>query len=288
VKLLKEPFVQFVILGGLLFLAYNFSQSAEKVDADRRIVIDAATQDWVFSNFKKQFRRSPTRAEMDALVNAHIEHEVKYREALTMDLDEGDSIVIRRMMQKFDFLFGGAAGNTVPEDSELRDWYGTNVDAYAIPPTIDFQHHWFSPDRRGNSVHDDAVAMLSKLQSGEEGKGDPFPFQQEFTNATGPEVRNVFGPEFRDAVFNAPVDQWSGPYATGLGYHLVMVTKRTETKPLPFDEVREAVLQDWREFESARILEEMVATLKAAYVVEIDDAALTNFEYSSDDGTQTP
>lgn len=287
-KQLKEPFVQFVVLGGLLFAAYHFSQSAEELDADRRIVIDATTQDWIHSNFTKQFRRPPTRAEMDALVNAHIEHEVKYREALTMDLDEGDSIVIRRMMQKFDFLFGSAAGNTVPDESVLRDWYKSNLDAYSMPAAIDFQHVWFSPDRRGNSLQGDAVAALAKLQSGEEVKGDPFPFQKEFSNATGPEVRNVLGPEFTDSVFNAPVERWSGPYSTGLGYHLVMVTKRTEMKSLPFDDVREAVLQDWRASESARILEEMVATLKAEYAVVIDEAALSKLEYASGEGVRTP
>lgn len=280
--------MQFVILGGLLFLAYSFSQSAVEIGADRQIVIDSTTQDWIYSNFKKQFRRPPTRSEMDALVHAHVEHEVKYREALTMDLDDGDSIVIRRMTQKFDFLFGSAAGDAIPDESVLRDWYFANIDAFTSPATIDFQHVWFSPDRRGSSVQDDAVAALAKLQSGEGVKGDPFPFQQDFGNATGPEVRNVLGPEFRDAVFKAPVDQWSGPYATGLGYHLVMVTNRTEMKSLPFDDVREAVLQDWREFESARILEEMVATLKAEYAVEIDETALSDFEYTPDESVQAP
>lgn len=287
-KLFREPFVQFVLLGALLFLAYNFSQSAENTDAERRIVVDAQTQDWIYSNFTKQFRRPPSRVEMGALVQAHIRQEVKYREALSMDLDQGDSIVIRRMTQKFDFLFGGAAGDVVPEDSVLRDWHDSHKDAYTIPRTIDFRHVWFSPDRRGSTAEEDALTALAMLRSGETAAGDPFPLQSEFADATGLAVRNVLGPEFSDAIFEAPVAQWSGPYKTGLGYHLVMVLGRTEKKTVPFEEIREVVLQDWRDLKSSQILEDMIEALESEYVIEIDESALSEREYAPSESVVTP
>lgn len=281
-RVLKDPFVQFVGIGALIFLAYSFSQSAEQADVERRIAIDAPTQDWIYSNFKKQYRRAPSRAEMGALITAFVEHEVKYREALAIGLDERDSIVRRRMMQKFDFLFGNAAADRVPDNGVLQDWYEANSMEFGFPATIGFSHLWFSPDGRGDAAESDAVAALAALRSGEQTQGDRFPFDAAFDGATRAEVRKVLGIEFADAVFEAPLGVWSGPFRSGLGYHLVRVTERAGSERLAFDEVRDSVLERWREVESERILADLVAKLKGNYAVEIDEASLVRFEYAPD------
>jgi hypothetical protein len=279
VRILKEPFVQFLLVGTLIFVAYHFSRTAEEVASVRRIVLDAPTQEWIHSNFAKQFRRPPSRQEMGGLIRAHIEHEIKYREALTMGLDDRDSIVRRRMMQKFDFLFGNAAADAMPDEEILSEWYETHWEEFAEPPTISFAHVWFSPDSRGDRTQPDAAAALVALRAGEAVEGDRFPFEVAFELSTPAEVRNVFGEEFGDAIFSAPVNEWSGPFASGLGVHVARVSARVEGKLPPLEEVRDAVLAAWREAESDRIIEELVAELRADYEIEIDEAALVSLNY---------
>lgn len=281
-RVLKDPFVQFLGLGTLIFLAYSFSQSAEQPDVERRIAIDGPTQNWIYSNFEKQFRRAPSRLEMGALIRSHVEQEVKYREALSLGLDERDIIVRRRMMQKFDFLFGNAAAGMVPEDEVLREWTETHHEEFTLPETISFEHLWFSPDRRKSRTEADAAAALAALRAGRQETGDPFPFEVVFEGAIPAEVRSVLGAQFAGAVFRAPVGVWSGPIASGLGIHLVLVTDRTGPSPPPFEEIRDAVLAQWREEKSEEILAEMVAKLKADYEVEIDEESLMRFDYSPD------
>ena len=287
-RILKDPFIQFLVAGGLVFAAYEFSNSAQDFEADRRIAIDGATQDWLYSNFEKQFRRRPSRLEMGSLIQAHIEHEVKYREALAMGLDERDTIVRRRMMQKFDFLFGSAAADMVPEDGVLQDWYAANSDEFALPATVSFTHLWFSPDSRGSAVSADAEVARKALRAGEEARGDLFPFDVAFDSATRAEVRNVMGPEFTRSVFEAPIDEWSGPLESGLGHHVVRVTQKSPRESRPFADVRDSVLQRWRDAESERILAEMVARLKAGYDVVIDEAAIVQFDYAPDRTVDQP
>lgn len=282
-RILRDPFVQFLALGALIFIAYTFSQSAQRDSAEKRIAIDAPTQNWIYSNFTKEFRRPPTRLEMGVLIRAHIEHEVKYREALAMGLDERDSIVRRRMMQKFDFLFGNGAADLTPEDDVLQNWYNPNAPEFSLSPTISFTHLWFSPDTRGANAKSDAAAALILLQSGDRATGDPFPFDVSFTNATPIEVRNVLGPEFTAAVFDAPTNEWTGPIQSGLGIHLIHVTQKTEGSAIPFQEIRDLILQQWRETESDRILQEMIANLKAQYEIKIDEDALIQFDYTPED-----
>lgn len=285
-RVLKDPFVQFLGIGALIFLAYSFSQSAERADVDRRIAIDAPAQEWLYGNFEKQFRRAPSRLEMGALIRNHVEQEVKYREALSMGLDERDSIVRRRMMQKFDFLFGNEAAGVVPEDTVLREWYGTHSEAFALPETVGFRHLWFSPDRRGSEAEADAAAALAAVQAGEEAVGDRFPFDVVFEGATRAEVRKVLGAEFTQAVFEAPLGVWSGPIESGLGVHLVLVTDRAERLLPPFEAIRVEVLQHWREEESERMLAERVARLKADYEIVIDEASLMQLDYLPDSAAE--
>ncbi len=115
---------------------------------------------------------------------------------------------------------------------------------------------------------------------GDEPTSDNFPFQVGFENATYPEVRNVLGPEFAQAVFATPVYKWQGPIQSGLGYHLVNISESTVGKLLPFTEVREMVLQEWREQESDKILHALVTELREQIDVTIDTNAITQFDYT--------
>ncbi len=107
-----------------------------------------------------------------------------------MGLDKRDSIVRRRMMQKFDFLFGNVAAAARPDDQELQSWYAEHGEAFQLPATITFEHVWFSPDKRGDSARDDASAVLEEFYSERDAKqdhtklGDSFPFDTKFDEAT--------------------------------------------------------------------------------------------------------
>lgn len=291
-RLLRDPFIQFLLVGGLVFAVYSFARPNADDDIDKRISIDAATQQWLHSNFEKQFRRPPTRLEMGALIRRYTTNEVKYREALTMGLDDRDSIVRRRMMQKFDFLFGNTAATAIPDDHKLREWYAKNGEEFRLPPTITFQHCWFSPDSRGDSASDDAAAALVEIRGSKDATidplklGDSFPFDTQFDDATFTQVRNVLGEGFAAAVFAAEADAvdqgWTGPIKSGLGYHLVRIKKRTEGEQPPLDQIRDNVLAEWREQESERMLTDMIAGLQAEYEVELDQEAIMQLEYTTE------
>lgn len=280
-RILRDPFAQFLVLGSVIFLFFGLTGSEERADTDRRISVDGPTQAWLYDNFSKQFQRPPTRSEMDALIQAHIRDEVKYREAIALGLDDRDSIVRRRMTQKFDFLFGDAGTRVTPTDVELELWYEEHVDEFVVPAEVSFTHRWFSPDRRGSDAKSDATSALSALIKGESTAGDPFPFGDTYETQTQNEVRRVFGSEFATALFDAAVDEWSGPIESGLGFHVVRVTRMTQSEALPLDAVSDAALGAWRREESGRVLAATLDRLRSDYVVEIDEAATEGFEYST-------
>ena len=278
-KFLRDPFIQFLIAGIIIYTLFALTGTEDPAIRDHQINIDASTLEWIHGNFTKQFQRPPTHDEMDALVRTHIEHEVKYREALSVGLDERDSIVQRRLVQKFDFLFGDAAAQMAPDDVTLQRWYEEHRAAYEVPATISFAHYWFSPDSRKESAEDDARNAVAALQAGERAQGDPFPFDAEFAGVREGEVRRIFGERFAQAIFTAPIGVWIGPIESGLGFHAVHVASRTDAIVPPLADVRDAVLQDWRHAESEHILEQTVNELFDDYTVTIDDASLKSLSY---------
>jgi peptidyl-prolyl cis-trans isomerase C len=282
-RLFKEPAVYFLLIGASIFALYNMSQPARDARMDGVILVDETTQQWIYSNFTKQFSRPPTRSEMDTLIRVHIVSEVKYRHAIEMGLDEQDSIIRRRMAQKFDFLFGNAAADSLPSDDVLQKWYTSNSGDFLNPPTISFSHLYFSPDRRKNPSSD-AAKVLKAIREGMEPDSDTFPFEVEFNDATPAEVRSVLGADFVEAVFEIPAGSWSGPVRSGLGYHLVHVSRVTQGGMPPLESIRDAVLQDWRAEESDRILQNLIDELTDQFEIDIDSRALTLFEYSENAG----
>ena len=280
-KLLRDPFAQFLACGALIFLVFQFTAGDKPADLAREIDVDAPTQEWIYGNFSKQFRRPPSRTEMDTLVEVYIRNEVKYREALALGLDAGDSIVRRRLMQKFDFLFGNGAADTDPEDATLQAWYDEHSDRFAIPARLTFTHLWFSPDSRGAATWENATAAMEALQAGTRVEGDNFPFDDSYTNANHPSVRSVFGEEFADAIFEAPLATWTGPLRSGLGYHVVRITERSDAIIPPLQDIRQLILDEWRRAESEDILARGVAELMADYVVIVDEDSLEELTYTS-------
>ncbi len=124
--------------------------------SDDRIVISAADVDRLITLFERKWQRLPTAKELDGLVEAAIREEVLYREALAMGLDEGDTIVRRRMAQKVEFLFNDLADAKAPTEEELQAFLHENPDKFTESARTSFTHIYLNGDKRGNGVEREA------------------------------------------------------------------------------------------------------------------------------------
>ena len=130
-----------------------------------------------------------------------------------------------------------------PSLDELKKWYAKNGSQFSLPSRITFRHLYFSPDKRGAQARDAAASALAKLP----GKatdtidltslGDPFMFQDHFSERTSDQVANVFGIKFAEELFKLTPGAWHGPVESGLGWHLVWVDSITPGRTPEFEEV---------------------------------------------------
>lgn len=98
----------------------------------------------------------------------------------------------------------------------------------------------------------------------------PIPIPGKFADASSADISGQFGDEFTLALRNVPVGQWSGPVASGLGLHLVKVTKRSAAQPPVLAKVRQRVENDWRAAASAKAEGDAYTRILKGYDVVIE------------------
>ena len=91
---------------------------------------------WLTETWVRQWHREPTAEELRVLVSNLLKEELLSREAREMRLDEGDTIVRRRLAQKLEFLLRDTAKLVEPTEIELRSLYDAAPDAYRTEPRV--------------------------------------------------------------------------------------------------------------------------------------------------------
>ena len=264
-RVLREPLVQFLILGGGLFCGIAFANHLK-----RPVVrIDAQEIEQLAAYWAMQSQRPPTRAELAALIQERVDEELLSREAIRLGLDKDDMIVRRRLAQKMAFASEDVAAIEEPDDKALQTFYDAHRDRYATPGRVAMRHIFFSSDRTGQTPGAAADAALRRLQAGGEAAGDPSLLPLAYADVADADLARDYGPEFAAAVDKAPVGTWVGPVTSAYGLHLIRVERRLPSVTPPLADVREEVRAAWlaarREDENRAFR----ASLRKRYKVEI-------------------
>ncbi|MFM0522123.1 hypothetical protein PQR08_32385 [Caballeronia jiangsuensis] len=168
VRPLREPFVHFLILGAVLFGLYALLQPKHAASGDsRQVILMRGDIDHLRLGFAAEWRRSPSAAEMQALLNDRINEEVLYREGLALGLDRDDTVVRRRLAQKTQFLLLDVAGLREPTAEDLARYQSQNAHRYSQGPRWTFEHIYFSTASRNERAELDAREALAQLRNAE-------------------------------------------------------------------------------------------------------------------------
>ncbi|MCK5138672.1 MAG: peptidyl-prolyl cis-trans isomerase, partial [Thermodesulfovibrionia bacterium] len=119
-KWYKEPLFHFLIIGALIFVVFSILNKEEDTVSGNKIVVSTAEIERLSDNWSKKWNRPPTETELRGLVDSYIKEEVYYREALALGLDQNDTILRRRLMQKMEFLSNDLAELNQPDEAALN------------------------------------------------------------------------------------------------------------------------------------------------------------------------
>ena len=263
----REPLVQFMALGALIFVAAHWVEQ-HRENLQRQIVIDEQLEQRIVQLHQTQSGLIPSPEQLARLVENYIDEEVLYREALRLGLDQDDEIVRRRLIQKMQFLQRDLTA-PAPGDDELRAYFVGHKARFAEPETAEFSQIYFSPDRDGwveaESRAGRARAELERgAVSAAEQLGDAFPLQAASGDLNRRDAAQLFGATpIVDALFSATAQQWTGPIRSGYGWHLIRPGNRYPASVPAFEtirsEVQTAYLQDAARAANQRHLSELRA-----------------------------
>ncbi len=271
-KLYKEPLFHFLIVGAMIFILFSVVNKEKSDVSEKKIVVTAADIERLSANWSKKWNRPPTETELKGLVDSYIKEEVYYREAIALGLDQNDTILRRRLMQKMEFLSNDLAELNTPDESELNKYFLDNQEKYELPARVSFTHIYFSLDKRGAKVVEDAKSVLSGLNALRAPElGDSFMMQYDFVQETPFEVERLFGKGFAEELFTLETNIWLGPIRSGYGFHLVRISEKIDPRMPELASVIDKVRTDLMFEKRQKMNKEIYEKFKERYEIVVED-----------------
>ncbi len=276
-RLLREPLVHFLALGSLLFVIFQWSGGGTGVGS-RRIVITPGQIDSIAASFMRTWMRPATEQELKAQLDDFAREEIAAREAIAMGLDRDDTVIRRRLRQKFEFLVEDAIDLAPPTDAQLQAWLDAHADAFRVEPVVTFRQITFNSDRRGANPELEARATLARISAdgasaATDSLGDTRMLPRE-VQGDRHEIARLFGESFADEVLKIDPGRWAGPLRSGYGMHLVFVRERQEGRRLSLAEARPQVEREFTLDRRRRQLDAIYTKLLDRYRIVIEKPAV--------------
>jgi hypothetical protein len=288
-KVLREPLVHFLAIGIGLFVLFDLVAPDDSSLDSKTIVVDRDAL-LTFVQFRsKAFNPEVAAARLDALGDAelqrliddYVREEALHREALALGMDQNDYVIKQRLIQSLQFITNGFVSAAVDvSDEEIAEYYEGNRDDYYVDPYATFTHVYFSRDRHGpEEARQLAEAKLAELNdanvpfSESTRHGERFLYNVNYVERTEDFVASHFGRAMAAAVFQLEPDEgrWYGPVESAYGYHLVMLTKRTEGLYPPLEEIKDTVREDALRIKLDEQNERAVEAIVGTYEVRMGD-----------------
>ena len=130
-----------------------------------------------------------------------------------------------------------------------------------------FTHHYFS---KGQGWKRAEEALIKLIQSDEGIRSDPFMDKKNFSLKTDKEIERIFGKGFSKNLDNINLNQWSGPFRSIYGSHLILLLGKTQPKEASFEEVFNQVLSDFLLKTQEELDKSYLNDLKAEYKIVIN------------------
>ncbi len=269
----KEPLVHFLLIGAVLFTVFELRQEEDSAEPNR-ILVDTGQVEQLAARFTRTRLRPPTDIELAALIEGHIREEVYYRQALAMGLDQDDAVLRQRMRMKLEFLLEDLAAEVAPSDEQLTRFMRDHPERFREEPRLSFTQVFLNPDNH-QDLAADAMQMLTRLNNGvpPETEGDRTLLGQEYLLATQHEITRVFGDSFALQIVVLDPGEWTGPFYSAYGGHLVKVSAKQEERFPVLAEIRKQVERDYMVERRQELKDITYRKLREGYEIIIEESA---------------
>ncbi len=265
-RVVREPLFHFAGLAVIIF-AWFYTVAGDSVLAERDdvIVINEFKVGQITAAFQAQWGRAPSPDELGALVDKAVEDEILVREALALNLDQGDAVIRNRLIQKMNFFTDSVTQAMQPDEAELQAHMDAKIEQFSVPANLALEQVYLGQ----HAPEDGGAAALADLKAGVSPKqvGVPSMLPTVMPMSPVPGIDRNFGSGFADAVSGNALNAWSAPVQSAFGWHLVRVTGKEAGRRLELAEVRDKVLFDWQRDKAEEIRLAQIGLLRERYEI---------------------
>ncbi len=257
----REPLLHFLFLGLLLFGA-DHVLNARREDP-QTITVGADVQKEVREIFVVGMKRDPTPGDMKKLVDRWVDNEVLYREGLSLGLDRGDTTIRERVI--FKAMSIARSGLSLPpiDEPQLRAWFEARHDRYDTPTRYDFMEAVVIGDSTPETLETFAAALNGTAKS------DTQSDLRVFKDRPRTNLVESYGSDFADRLTQLKPGEWQAVASTA-GLRVVRVEAIKPGTTAKFDDMKDAVHQDWKDDTMAQLTSDAVREMGKKYTVRTE------------------
>ena len=279
VKWAKQPVIQFLLIGLLMFLVNTFIIQAKSSDDEDeyKVYLTSGDVNSMREMWTSQWNRPPTKMELQGMINQRVEETILFREAVKIGLNKNDNIIRQRMSQKLEFLSGDLVKPDSATAQEVQDYFELNIEKYTTPENITLTQLFVNTKIHGDLLENEVNTRLSKLNRMDVSSpkvssyGDQFSLQTYFPDKPQMELAKLFGTEFAVKVFELETGKWVGPVNSQYGAHLVYVTYKNPAVVPEFETVQEMVVEDLQRERQIALNNLYIEGIMSRYEVIVED-----------------
>lgn len=263
-NLIKEPIVQFFMLGVLLFgLDHLLVLNRED---PRTVLVDDRQLFEFIEIFEDGQGRSPSGREINNMVIAWAQNEILYREAQRMGLDRGDDMIRNRLILKIRNVLFNNVVLDYPSEAELEQFFEFNQAAYHIAERYDLELIVL-PANIGLEL---ARELQQRALADE--MPDAIPGNKiQYQNRNLDNLVAMFGLQQSARLLANEADaiNWS-LISNEQGHHLVRITAKHAPVRPTLDSVRSRVIRDWERYSGDLQIANQTYNIARQYRVHLD------------------
>ena len=206
----------------------------------------------------------------ELLLKEHIREEVLYREGMTMGLDEDDTVIKRRIRQKFEYFLEGLSEQSNPSDEDLKEYIEQNAATFKEPATYSFRQVYINPQTHGTNTEAAIEVLKAKLTDQNMDAsmmGDRTLLQHANGNMQTQQVNLAYGRMFMDQLSQQETAKWNGPLESTFGLHMVIVDEKTDEKLPALEDIRDEVMIEWENSVREEAREIYFSALESKYEI---------------------
>ena len=299
-RLIKDPLVHFLLVGLLIFAAFDFipNQGADDVRVivvgesqllplimarNPRLDVDAASE----------YLKSIDQEQHAQLTEDFVREEVMYRQAIALGLDNNNYNARRRLIGQLEYINQALISDSLEvSEHELVAHFEANKQRYFVPQEVTFTHVYFPSDsassdpssatKDNDAARDRADVELAYLNDIDlpfhlaSSRGEHFLYHRNYVNKNMDEVASHFGASFAASVFaiDQPQRNWLGPFQSEYGYHLVLLIGNKKGHVPPLRDIQAKVLDDLSRIRVKEQLDRLYEEVRSTYEIQIAEPRL--------------